>query len=478
MNNENIELRLQTAGRRLLTLKNMKKILLILGIILGVLTSVYAQQLPRKGWLGAKIEMKQDTIVLKSKTAVMEGFKVLKVVGGTAKAILLQENDIIVKIDTNTFKSTLELQQFITSKMEGDPIKITIIRDGKIKNLNGKMVGKPRETNERFDVIYESVPFRGGTLSIIINKPKKTGKLPAMLFIPGYTCSSIDGLSENHPYGRIVRAYADSGYVVLRVEKSGLGDSQNTVDCSLTNLYDEVANFQAGLDKLRSLDYVDTNQIFIFGHSMGGVIAPALGAQNNVCGVIVYGTTAKSFFEYQLEMNRLQIMLAKPDPFEYEKTCRLQTEIAYEYYILKKDIKEIASTPERIEALKKDWEYDGNNKIFGRNQEYWRQIVDFPLLEYWKNCTGKVLVLYGGTDFQAFSKADHEQIVYTVNYYHPNQATLIIFPETDHYLAKSGTMQNAFDLFAQGKTQTLFDLFDFEVITKSIEWSNNIVNSE
>lgn len=146
--------------------------------------------------------------------------------------------------------------------------------------------------------------------------------------------------------------------------------------------------------------------------------------------------------------------------------------------VSRRDIKEIASTPERVEALKKDWEYDGNNKIFGRNQEYWRQIIDFPQLDLWKNCSGHVLVLYGGSDFQAFSKADHEQIVYTVNFYNPNKATLMVFPETDHYIAKTGTMQNSYDLFVQGKTQTLFDLFDFDVIKQSIEWSNKIMNNE
>ena len=456
----------------------MRKIVLIFGITLGVLTSIVAQQLPRKGWLGAKIELHQDTLIIKSKQVIYPGFRIIQVVGGSAKNLQLIENDLILTINSKSFQNATEVAQYFTSTIEGDNLEITILRGGKQKKLTGVIVGKPREVDQKYEVINERVPFKGGFLSVIINKPKKSGKMPAMLFIPGYTCSSIDGLSEKHPYGRIVRAYADSGYVVVRVEKSGLGDSQNTPECSFTNLYDEVASFQAGLEKLRSLDYVDTSNIFIWGHSMGGVIAPALGAQNNIKGVIVYGTTAKSFFEYQLEMNRLQLMLAHPDPFEYEKTCRLQTEIAYEYYILKKDIKEIASTPERLAALQKDWEYDGNNKIFGRNQEYWRQIVDFPQLEYWKNCSGSVLVLYGGSDFQAFSKADHDQIVYTVNYYHPGKATLMVFPETDHYIAKTGTMQNSFDLFVQGKTLTLFDLFDFEVITKSIEWSNKIVNSE
>lgn len=224
-----------------------------------------------------------------------------------------------------------------------------------------------------------------GKLSVIINKPKKSGKLPALLFIPGYTCSSIDNLSLDHPYGRIVRAFSNAGYVVARIEKSGLGDSQNTPNCSSTDLKDEIESFTAGLNKLKSLSYVDTENIFIFGHSMGGIIAPALRAIMPVKGVMVYGTTAKSFFEYQLEMNRLQLMLANPDPLVYEKTCRLQTQIAYEYYIQKKELKDIAISPERIEALKTDWQYDGGNKIFDRNQEYRRQIIDNPLIENWKN---------------------------------------------------------------------------------------------
>lgn len=54
---------------------------------------------------------------------------------------------------------------------------------------------------------------------MIINKPNGDCKKLAILFIPGYKCSSIDGLTENHPYGLIVRAFSDAGFVVVRVEK-------------------------------------------------------------------------------------------------------------------------------------------------------------------------------------------------------------------------------------------------------------------
>jgi uncharacterized protein len=434
--------------------------------------SLFSQQLPRKGWFGAKLEAVTQENYKSFSLNEPKGIKVVQVVGGTSKKLKLLPDDVILSVDTQPFSQTAQLGNYINSRTDENQVIIEIYRKGKTIKVKGNIVGRDREKDTISDVIYESVTYREGKLNVIINKPKKDGKLPAVLFIPGYTCSSVDNLSETHPYGRIVRAFSDAGYVVVRVEKSGLGDSQNTPDCSSTNLYDEIESFTAGLNKLKSLPYVDTDNVFIFGHSMGGIIAPALSAKIPVKGVMVYGTTAKSFFEYTLEMNRLQIMLAKPDPIEFEKTCRLQTQIAYEYYIEKRELKDIASSPERIEALKKDWQYDGGNKIFDRNQEYWRQIIEHPLIEYWKNTNAKVLVLYGGADYQAFSKSDHEQIVYTVNYYHPNNAEMITFPETDHYFAKTNTRENAFNTFNTGKIQELFNAFDFEVTKKSVEWAN------
>ena len=49
-----------------------------------------------------------------------------------------------------------------------------------------------------------------------------------------------------------------------------------------------------------------------------------------------------------------------------------------------------------------------------------------------------------------------------------------IFPETDHYLAKTGTHQNAYDMFAQGKIQELFNAFDPEVTKTAVEWANSL----
>ena len=427
-------------------------------------------QLQRKVQFGARIEYSYEKGV--------SGCKVLQVARGTSVALQLQEEDLILKIGDSTFTSTDEFIRLFTGYSPGQEVQLTVLRGKKQLVLKAKAVARPYETDDNATVIYDEANYKGGQLRVIINKPFKEAKMPAMLFIPGYTCSSIDELPPSHPYKRIVDAFVDAGYVTLRIEKSGLGDSKNTPPCESCDLLDEIENFEVGLRKLKSLPYVDTNQIIIVGHSMGGIVAPAISAKHQVAGVIVYGTTAKSWFEYQIEMYRVQNALAGMNPIEVEQSVLEQYDLNYRYFVKKEKLEDLAKDPKADSVLRTAWQYDGNGKIYSRNAEYWRQIQDYPHLENWKNTSVKVLVQFGESDFQAFSKADHQQIVNTVNYFHPGNATLMTYPSTDHYFAKSGTMQEAYDKFGEGKIQQLFDEYNPEVGLSAVRWSNDVLSKK
>ena len=427
-------------------------------------------QLQRKVQFGARVEFVTENGA--------SGCKVLQVVRGTSVALKLQEKDLILKIGNSTFASTDEFTRLFTGYSPDQEVQLTVLRGEKKLVLKAKAVARRYETDDNASVIYDEAPYKGGQLRVIINKPFKENKMPAMLFIPGYTCSSIDELTNDHPYKRIVDAYVDAGYVTLRIEKSGLGDSKNTPPCESCDLLDEIENFEVGLKKLKSLPYVDTNQIIIVGHSMGGIIAPAISAKNKVAGVVVYGTTAKSWFEYQIEMHRVQNALAGMNPIEVEQSVIEQYDLNYRYFVKKEKLEDLAKDPKADSVLRMSWEYDGNGKIYSRNAEYWRQIQDYPHLENWKNTKAKVLVQFGESDFQAFSKADHQQIVNTVNYFNPGNATLMTYPSTDHFFAKSGTMQEAYNKFANGQIQQLFDEYNNEVGLSAVKWSNEILSKK
>jgi photosystem II stability/assembly factor-like uncharacterized protein/pimeloyl-ACP methyl ester carboxylesterase len=426
-------------------------------------------QLARKVRFGAQLEYATEHGV--------SGCKVLQVVTATSTALKLQQNDLILSIDNRGVQSVEQFQEYFLEHKPGDKVTVEVLRGKKKLTLKAAAVARAYETDDNAEVLYDQADFRGGQLRVIINKPFKKEKMPAMLFIPGYTCSSIDDLPNDHPYKRIVDAYVDAGYVTLRIEKSGLGDSRNTPPCESCDLMDEIENFEVGLKKLKTLSYVDTNQIIIVGHSMGGIVAPAISARHKVAGVVVYGTTAKSWFEYQIEMYRVQNALAGMDPIAVEKSVVAQYDLNYRYFVKKEKLEDMAKDPKADSLLRSDWAYDGNGKIYDRNAEYWRQIQDYPHLENWKNTTAKVLVQFGESDFQAFSKADHQQIFNTVNHFHPGHATLKTYPLTDHFFAKSGTMQEAYDKFANGQIQQLFDEYNFDVGLSAVQWSNDILSA-
>lgn len=324
-------------------------------------------------------------------------------------------------------------------------------------------------------LIYDSVSFKGGQLSVIINKPRVNGKHPALMLIPGYTCASVDQMPKTHPYQRIVDAFDSSGFVVFRIEKSGLGKSTNTPSCESCDLIDEIENFELGLLKLKTLPFVDTNKIILFGHSMGGIIAPAISSKHNVAGVAVYGTTAKSWFEYQLEMYHVQSSLAGVSPEQIDAAIRDQYGLNYGFFIEKKPLVELAKEKTIDSLLKTEWMFDGKNQIFGRNSNYWRQIQDLPHYENWRKTKAKVLVMHGTADFQAFSKSDHQEIVKIVNLSNPGNARLISFSNTDHYFANNGDMQIAYDLFAQQKYKLLFDNYNRAVGDSLVNWAKQIL---
>ncbi|MFO0493897.1 MAG: alpha/beta hydrolase family protein [Flavobacteriia bacterium] len=154
----------------------------------------------------------------------------------------------------------------------GKVVPLAVLPGKKKLTIKAKVVTRPYETEGKCHRhLRRSCAQIRTTECDHQQTPSRMVKIPTMLFIPGYTCSSLYEQTNNHPYKRIIDAYVDVGYETLRIEKSGLGDSKNTPPCESCDLLNEIENFGVGLKRLKSLPYVDTNQIIIVGHLMGGL---------------------------------------------------------------------------------------------------------------------------------------------------------------------------------------------------------------
>lgn len=446
---------------------------LLLALALTVTAASYSQPLKRRVWLNAGMDNVSDSLVKVWNLPSGAGALITLVKeGGTAGLIKLQKDDIIVAVNGKTTSSPAEVKAALALLRENDPITVDVIRKGKKKSLKGTVVPMARETNDKCDVLYDRAPYGSGFLSTITLKPKTAGKHPAILFIPGYMCYSLDNLGK-HPYAQIVNRLAEKGFVVMRVDKPGEGDCMNCPDCRSIGLYEEIDAFREGLQKLKSYDFVDTSNIFIFGHSLGAMEAPLVAYGFNVKGIIIEGTSNDTWLEYILDMFRFQNPIAGVDYAENETMIIQSLPMLYDYLVLKKTPAELAANTAYESILTGMMQYDGSEKIWDRHYTYWQELQDMNQAQAWKNTGAHVLVMRGSGDLEAFSTDGHKAIAEMVNYYRPGFGTFVLLENSDHAFCKSNTPAES---FKNGQTPGYhYENFNDNVIEVVVQWMQKVM---
>lgn len=393
----------------------------------------------------------------------------------TAFALGVQEGDILIKVNGIEVKSISELKSPKLILREGDEVVYTILRNKKEIELKGKAIGNPTETSEILDIEYSSFNFKDGQIRSIYLKPKTSGKKPAILFVPGYPCTSIDNLPEDHPYRKLVYGLAEKGYIVMRAEKPGVGDCQNTPDCNSIDFLTEVESFKAALLDLKKQNDVDTNNIFIIGHSMGGMEAPFIALNNNVRGIIIMGITMKPWLEYLTEMLRVQNPRLGIDYIQNEKDMKLYETLLYQLLVNdKKPTEMIKENKEYERILKRDFNYSGGEDFLTRDIIFSQSLNEINFTGIWAQTTSKVLSAWGETDIQTINEFSHKELVEIVNTYHPNNATFLELKGTDHNLMLISSLEESYSRNANGTISNLFPTnFNVKIIEEFDDWMIN-----
>lgn len=387
--------------------------------------------------------------------------------------VLTQINDFPVRTPQDIYFSG-----FLNSLRDGDAIAYHVIRDGKSKTFKGKVIPKPRETNKYGDIVYNKVRFKDGYLRTILTVPHKVQgkKAPVVYLIPGYNCASYDNMVPFHPYQKIIDSLTALGYAVFRCEKSGMGDSYNTPNCFDIDFHTEQAGFEAGYEHLLTYDDIDTSQIYIFGHSLGGINAPILAEKYNPKGVIVYGTTHLPWMEYLTDMLRFQNTLLGIPPVQVEKDAMVYQRLLYDHYVNKLSPEElIEKDTAYLSLLQRDFQYIGGDMIFQRHYTFMQQLNDLNLTESWSNVKSHVLSIYGEADFEALNPDAHKAIVNIVNYYHPGKGTFYLLPETNHSFIKVGSMEDGVEARKNGQLRQLMQTsFNYKIIEEIDDWIQSL----
>jgi pimeloyl-ACP methyl ester carboxylesterase len=364
--------------------------------------------------------------------------------GSSAAAMGLQPGDTVVSADGTAIAEPAALVATVAGKRAGDPLTLVISRDGKTLTVTGKLLARPLERQDAYDIEYGSVEAGGSKRRVIVTKPRGGGRHAAVLLIGGIGCYSLDGLLRpaelREPYAKILDELTRAGYVTMRVEKSGMGDSEGP-PCAdpRADFNSEVAAYEAGLAQLGSYDFVDAHKLFIFAHSIGPLVAARIASEHPIRGIVVAETIGTSWLEYDLANVRRQLLLGGMAYDDVDRRMRRHELCAHRYYIDKQTPEQIvASDPACAGDLQQPAPYT-----------YMQQLGSLDLAPLWKKIDAPVLIFYGTADFVT-DDSQHQYLREMINSFHKGRAKYTTIEGMDHGLLLAGTQRASYEGTSQG----------------------------
>ena len=387
--------------------------------------------------------------------------------GGPADRAGLAAGDSILSLGGSPVSGRESLSAAMRGLRGGQVVSVEISRGGATLAKQLQLDEAQRETVEGCSVHYGSVAHPDGyRLRTIVTEPTASpraaaGKLPALLYVQGIVCDSIDRPGRPEAFDtRLVHAMAKAGFVTMRVDKPGLGDSEGPA-CSEIDLTTELEACTAALRQLASLPNVDPERIYLFGHSMGGVLAPLLSADTPVRGIMVYGTLARSWFEYQLENVRRQSELAGLTPAQVTASVQAEARSSAMILIEKKSLGDVWQRWPELRQPAQGIMLDETH-MSTRHMRFFHELQDLNIAEAWEKSSGSVLAIWGEYDWVS-SREDHERIAEIVNAREDGAGSVLTMPKADHAFTTHATFLGSRMSMGEGA-------WDEDLPRRMLEW--------
>jgi hypothetical protein len=342
------------------------------------------------------------------------------------------------KVDFDT--SSSQLQKLFVNLAGTVGVNLWVDKNEDIIKLSIPMQGievyqegyKPAPKKAEIDTLTknytsEDTTFKSGTLKLActVTVPKNEEKKhPACIIISGSGPLDRDGKIQNLgfsvQYKAIASKLSNSGILVLRYDKRGVGKSEG--DFKTASLSDLVSDVKAGILYLKSRKDVDTNRICLIGHSEGAIIAPMIAAEDkSIKAIVLMAGTAKPLDQVIMEQQGFLLSQTKIPGEMKDKAIKEEQEF-FDWVRGKKEWKEEEMPPQYKELI-------GQRKWFLEH-------FDHDPLQTIAKVKCKVLILQGQKDKQVFDL--HAIMLSNAldKVGHKNHMVRI-FPDLDHLFCKT-----------------------------------------
>lgn len=403
-------------------MRSANRLLLVHLCLLMLISTAPAAELGRRSLLGIALSPIPESLRAQDPRFRDEGIRVDRVFPHSSAAQAgLVAGDILLKVDSKALRSTADIAPIIRAKRVGEKLKLSLVRNGESIEQDVSLVGLPYETAGDYDTLYEAVDADGVLRRTILTRPREKGPYPAVLFVGGIGRYSMDyPLDEKATYRQFLASLTRQGFMTMRVEKTGMGDSEGE-PCAKANLLTEIGGYVSGLKALKARADVDPGRVFIVGHSIGGIVGPLVADKVPVRGLVVMETVGSTWFEYELINRRRQLKLRGMEPHKIGLQMQLKQWCMHQLLIERRPRQQIL---EERPACAEEMEIPSSDT-------YLQQIAAVDLPGLWSRLKSDTLVIYGSADFLT-SAEEHREIVDTLNAARPGAATYVEFPDMDH----------------------------------------------
>ena len=234
--------------------------------------------LARRAFLGVELPPDEEAFC-------DDGMRIAGVVdGGMAHAAGLQAGDVLVVLAGHRVRNLCELAEALRAAGRN--------RVAEVVTRRGSVVIEVEPQPADAGVVYGELAVDGARLRTLT----MPGTRGVIVMLQGIACESVEG----PPYAPLAHALAYQGFTTLRFDKRGVGDSEGG-PCRRMDFATELADARAVVEHARTLG----GPVYVFGHSVGGIIAPHTQAD----AYVAFGTPVMPWIECLLDSVRRQLAL-------------------------------------------------------------------------------------------------------------------------------------------------------------------------
>ena len=245
-------------------------------------------------------------------------------------------------------------------------------------------------------MLRETIVVGEGTkypLKGILTLPENiSAPVPAVIFVHGSGASNMDEkVGKLTPFKDLAEGLASHGIASVRYDKRSFAHGLKLVkEKNVTVKMETIEDAVLATELLKTDDRIDSDNIFIVGHSMGAMLAPRIDAEGGKYkGLILMAGSPRRLEEIMLDQNEEVLRTTK----------------GFVHWIVKKQVAKLSAMFDGLYELSdedaKKVKVGGGTTLY-----YFKEMGEHRAEDYLNNLEKPVLILQGEKDFQATEEKD------------------------------------------------------------------------